>query len=49
MGEVLRVTKLSKSLPLHFNLAHEGHLTLALFSTLLLLHLPLCTENKMLV
>jgi len=33
MGEVLRVVKLPKSLPLHINLAHEGHLALAFYPT----------------
>ena len=49
MGEVLRVVKLPKFLPLHINLAHEEHLALALFQTSLLSQVLPCTANKMLV
>lgn len=49
MGEVLPVINSPKTLPLHINSAHEGHLTLVFSRKLLLSQVPPCTESKMFV
>jgi hypothetical protein len=49
IGEVLRVVKLPKPLPLNIKLSRDGHLALALSQALLLSQAPTCNANKMFV